>query len=373
MQNKFNINWILALVLGVAICSVLLLSLVPPVSRDALVHHLNVPKLYLENGKIYEIPNMPFSYYPMNLDLLYMIPLYFGNDIIPKFLHFAFALMTAFLIFNYLKRRINKTYALFGAAFFLSLPIIIKLSITAYVDLGLIFFSTASVLLLLKWVERGFRLRYLILSAVFCGLAIGTKLNGLISCFLLTLFVPFLVSRYSTEKKPHFFKTIGFGVLFLLVTLLVFSPWMARNYHWKGNPVYPLYDKWFNPPSPTSMEIEANRAEKKVPIGLFGYRSLQYGETWWQIALLPVRVFFEGEDGRPQFFDGKLNPFLLFLPIFAFWRNREGNPNVRREKKSVPGFFGSVFRLRLFQCCPQNQIFFTDFAAAGHIVGIWPS
>ena len=80
------INWILLGILGVLILAIVILSAVPPVSKDALVHHLAVPKLYLEHGGIYEIPSMPFSYYPMNLNLLYMIPLYFGQDIIPKFM-----------------------------------------------------------------------------------------------------------------------------------------------------------------------------------------------------------------------------------------------------------------------------------------------
>ena len=115
---------ILLLTLIVLIVSIILLACVPPVSKDALVHHLAVPKLYLEHGGIYELSHMPYSYYPMNLDLLYMIPLYFGNDIIPKFIHFIFALLTAWLIFDYLRRRLNRTYALFGAAFFLSLLVL---------------------------------------------------------------------------------------------------------------------------------------------------------------------------------------------------------------------------------------------------------
>ncbi|MCG2778088.1 MAG: hypothetical protein L6406_20645 [Desulfobacterales bacterium] len=139
--------------LGLFIISTVILASVPPVSKDALVHHLAVPELYLKHGGIYEIPSMSFSYYPMNLDLLYLIPLYFGNDIIPKCIHFCFALLTAWLIFGYLKRRLDLSYALFGVLFFLSIPIIVKLSITVYVDLGLIFFSTASLLALIKWIE----------------------------------------------------------------------------------------------------------------------------------------------------------------------------------------------------------------------------
>ena len=77
----------------------------------------------------------------MNLDLLYLIPLYFGNNIIPKYIHFAFALLTGCLIFSYLKKRTGKSlYGFFGALLFISLPIVVKLSITVYVDLGLIFF-----------------------------------------------------------------------------------------------------------------------------------------------------------------------------------------------------------------------------------------
>ncbi|HBZ54809.1 MAG TPA: hypothetical protein DEO88_05340, partial [Syntrophobacteraceae bacterium] len=50
--------------------AILLLAAVPPVDRDALTHHLAVPKLYLQQGGMVEIPWVPFSYYPMNLDLL---------------------------------------------------------------------------------------------------------------------------------------------------------------------------------------------------------------------------------------------------------------------------------------------------------------
>ncbi len=321
--------------------AVVILSCVPPVSRDALVHHLAVPKLYLRHGGMYEIPAMPFSYFPMNLDLLYLIPLYFGNDILPKFIHFAFALLTAWLIFDYLRRRINVTFGLFGAVFFLSIPVVVRLSITVYVDLGLVFFSTAALLLLLKWMEQGFRLRFLILSAVSCGLALGTKYNGLVTCFLLTLFVPFLYSRYSGERSSRFGKAVGWGVLFCLVSLFVFSPWMARDYRWKGNPVYPLYDGWFH--ARDSADKEGGRGHhEKSSIGIFTYRRLMYHETGWQMVLLPVRIFFQGRDGDPRYFDGRLNPFLFLLPLFAFYRSR-GDPSGARNEKKILLAFSALF------------------------------
>ncbi|MDT8380603.1 MAG: hypothetical protein RQ739_17105, partial [Desulfotignum sp.] len=81
MTGRFRTHGLFALVMAAAIGCIVLLASVPPVDRDALTHHLFIPKLYLLHGGIYEIPHIGFSYYPMNLDLLYMIPLAFNNDI----------------------------------------------------------------------------------------------------------------------------------------------------------------------------------------------------------------------------------------------------------------------------------------------------
>lgn len=330
--------------------AIVILAIVPPVSRDALVHHLAVPKLYLKHGGIYEIPFMVFSYYPMNLDMLYLAALRLGNDILPKLIHFSFGLLTAWLVYGYLKKRLSAAYGILGALFFLSIPVIIKLSITVYVDLGLIFFSTGALLLLLRWVNEGFRPKHLILSAVFCGLAMGTKYNGLIVCFLLSLFVAFLFARHGGKGWQGGLKALAYGGLFVAVSLMVFSPWMIRNYHWKKNPIYPLYNSFFNPaPSPRAGTQQAGSVGSGR-VSLFSYREIIYKETWPQIVLLPVRVFFEGRDDDPRYFDGRLNPFLLILPILAFFpRRRNGeSSHLRTERKVLLAFSVLYFCFAFF-------------------------
>ena len=351
-QKPYGITWIdliLLGILGVLIISIVALSCVPPVGKDALVHHLAVPKLFLKHGGFYEIPSMAFSYYPMNIDLLYLIPLYFGQDIIPKFIHFSFALLTAWVIFLYLKYRLNATYAILGVLLFLSIPIIVKLSVTAYVDLGVIFFSTASVLFLFKWMEDKFRLGPLVLSAVSCGLAMGTKYNGLITFLLAALLVPFIYARYSTQGKKGYSKALGYTALFSLLALIVFSPWMIRNYHWKHNPIYPLYQGWFVSKKAASNQVMDKKTQAfQMGRSIFTYRKVIYKEKWWEMALLPIRIFFQGKDGSPQYFDGKLNPFLLILPFFAFFPIREGPEELRREKKILAGFALLYFLFAFF-------------------------
>lgn len=346
-----------AVVLIVAtIISILVLASVPPVSKDALTHHLAVPKLYLDHGGMYEIPSIVFSYFPMNLDLLYIIPLYFGNDIAAKYIHFIFALFTCMLIFSYLRKRLDRMYALLGVITFLSVPIIIKLSITVYVDLGLIFFSTASLMYLLKWADNNFAAHNLLLSAVFCGLALGTKYNGLITLFLLTLFVPFMYLRDKRASGSQL-RAAGYGTVFFLTALLIFSPWMIRNFIWKGNPVYPLYHDLFisrNQPSgpapeATSPANEISQGEDNDygPMGHFAYRSFAFDESGWQIALIPLRVFFQGRDDTPKYFDGVLNPYLFFFALLAFVSIR-GDPSSLKREKTALGAFSILFLLFVF-------------------------
>ena len=352
-KGQYLVRGLLWVALAFLICSIILLSLVPPVSRDELVHHLAVPKLYLSHGGMYEIPFMPFSYYPANLDLLYLVPLYFGNDIVPKHIHFFFALATAWLLFRYLKNRTNAAYALAGVLFFLSIPVVVKLSITAYIDLGIIFFSTASLLWLLKWRESGFKNKFLVTSGVFCGLGLGTKYNGLITLFLLTLFAALLYARHHGGGKGilGLIKPAWHGVFFFLVSLVIFSPWMIRNYSWTKNPIYPLYDQWFNPPirnseSPTSEGSEGEG--KSAGHSIFAYRRVIYGEKGWEMALLPLRVFVEGKDGDPRYFDGRLNPLLLLLPLLAFYGCRGDSLIIGQEKRILIAFVLLFFAFAFF-------------------------
>jgi hypothetical protein len=365
MDNSFNRTGLiitLGSLLAMLVVATIILASVPPVSRDALVHHLAVPKLYLKHGGIYEIPGAQFSYYPMNLDLLYAIPLYFGNDIIAKYMHFGFALLTAYLIWGHLRKRLDSRYALLGVLLFLSLPVIIKLSITAYVDLGLIFFSFAALIFFLKWINNDFELKYLLISAVWCGLCLGTKYNGMIVFFLLSLFIVFIYARSSAAAVKNQLKAIGLGAVFMGIALVLFSPWAIKNYVWTNNPIYPLYNHWFNIPKTEAVDIsEAKALDLAVERsgagiqksgdgwGHFAIRKIIFKEKWWEISLIPIRIFFQGQDDSPKYFDGKLNPLLFFLPIFAFLNIKPESAKLKTEKKILLIFSILFILITLFQ------------------------
>lgn len=348
LQNAF-----LTISLTAVILAILIMGSVPPVSRDALTHHLAVPKRYLQAGEIRELPDIVFSYYPQLLDLIYLVPLVFNNDMAPKYIHFAFGLMTALLVYIYLKKRLGRIYGIIGSLFFLSLPVIVKLSVTVYVDLGLTFFTTAALLGLLEWSGNGFPRKRLIMAAVCCGLAMGTKYNGLLICLILTFFPPLIyLNQYKKEnrnddtKKRHSIRAVSYGAGFFLIAMAVFSPWMVKNFVWKNNPVYPLYDAVFNPP-------QTVEPAEKPRINHFLARKYVYNETGWETLLIPIRIFFQGRDDDPKRFDGRLNPFLLVLPLVAMLFAR--SQLSERTRGEINYLFGFAVLVILFVFLLQDM------------------
>ena len=318
----------LCLVMACALAGILIveviLCLTPPVSRDALIHHLAIPKLWIRHGGFFETPWADFSYFPMNIDLLYLVPLLFGNDRVPAFIHLLFGWGTGYLVYRYLKDQEGKVWGLLGLLIFACTPMVIRLCITAYVDLGMIFFTTASVLSCLRWRdERYENVKWLLLSAVCMGLAAGTKYNALVSWLFLGGAVCFLYAR-DTGKQ---LQAIRCGALFFLVALATVSPWLVKNLVLKGNPIYPLMDNLFafiHGGREAAGFLAAGDADA-WGYNLIRNRMLLYGEEAWQILLLPLRIFFEGRDHSPQHFDGVLSPLFALAIPFAFVGSRKGH------------------------------------------------
>jgi len=323
----------------------IILNLTPPIDRDALIHHLAIPKLWLKNGGFYEMKWNVFSYYPMNVDLLYMITVYFNKDFIAKLIHMGFGIGTALLIYHYLKRKINHVAGLLGILVFLSTPIIVRLSTEAYVDLGLIFFTTASILAFIHYRDGEYKdLKWLFLSSVAMGLALGTKYNALIPWFFLSSAIVFVYSRDTGEQ----WKAIKCGSIFFLISLAVFSPWLIKNYILTGNPLYPLLQGIFSI-TDTSVQEGTRSISGGTYSGIFQTREAMYGENFWETLFIPIRYFFQGQDNNPRFFDGVLNPVLIIFSPVAFM-----NKSFYRDKLFFTAF--AVFFILTATFLDQTRI-----------------
>jgi hypothetical protein len=119
---------------------------------------------------------------------------------------------------------------------------------------------------------------------------------------------------------------------------------MIRNIVWTGNPIYPLYQNIFQKSeqvdpdkhhAPPVDEEEVGAKTEKIKWTPFNIRSIIYGESKWEIATIPIRVFFQGRDDNPKYFDGILGPWLILFPLGLLIRPR----NEKRLLPSVSVFF----------------------------------
>jgi 4-amino-4-deoxy-L-arabinose transferase-like glycosyltransferase len=307
-----------------------ILSLVPPTARDELTHHLTIPRLYAQAGRIIEVPMAPYSYYPMLLDILYTPWIVWGYDSVPKFVHALFGYLTGLLLYAYLSRRMNSIYGLLGFLFWISIPSVLRLSHWAYVDLGITFFTTSALLCLLRWREEKTKGSWLALAGLSAGFAVATKPNGLVALLLLGLLFAW---QLAAEPNRGFRKTISDLALVGVASALPFLPWLAKNWYQTGNPFFPLLGGLFS-----ARAGAGGAGGVHVSVGVFAKRELLYGETWWQIAALPLRIFFAGQDDNPQYFDGMLSPILILLLPWAF-------KGKWREDKNFLFYFAILFFL----------------------------
>lgn len=213
---------------------------------DALWYHLTIPKIYLQEGRIFFLRGGLFYYsaMPKLTEMLYLTSLVFSPaGTLAKIIHFSFGILCSMALFNLSRRYLKTKESLLAVLIFYSTLLVGWESITAYVDLARTFFEILALDLFLEWGNERDRgnpadggaskkdknnLR-LMESAVMLGLAISTKLIAFASLpiFLILILV----------KSKKLLLAIGY-LLFVVFTV---SPWLIFSYINTGNPIYPIF------------------------------------------------------------------------------------------------------------------------------------
>ncbi len=323
------------------------LSLTPLVDRDGTRFHLPFAKLWAENGFMYF--RKYFAYYDLNmlnLNYLYMLVFKFGlSDQFTKIIHASFLLGGGYLVFRYFREKYGFNWAALSFIMYCTIPVNQRLAAEVYVDLGLLFFSTLSIICFIKWFESGLESRkYLLISAIGAGLAFGTKYNAMIFAFFTTLFIGLSTAR---EKKDDKLAIKNMAV-YSGIILICASPWLIRNFINSGNPFFPLFGSIF----PSDIKMPSELIENVG--GEVMNRIINGKDSVFSLFLLPVRVFFEGADHDFLKFDGVLNPLLLLLLPFLFYPGpkRENNSNsyllIMFTVIYLVTLYGNNIRIRYF-------------------------
>ncbi|MFN8391502.1 MAG: hypothetical protein U0136_14535 [Bdellovibrionota bacterium] len=283
-------------------------DMLPILSRDALIYHLAVPKMWLHAGRITEIPWHEWSHFPLALSLGYAGFLDLGLAQLTPLYHATYLILVATVAAGFVHYKYqDEELSLSAALITLSLPICVKLAGEPMADLALAFYFGLTFVLFVVWGEQRGTLRQLAMIGLFLGLALSVKYNSLLAAFLFGLcMLSFLQHWEYPVSRVLTVMAVLYGT-----ALLVFAPWLMKNFHYTGNPLYPFVGSIFG----TSDELPFMGNVKPLEYRLFNYR-----ESWWQVALIPFRMLFTGQDDNPKQFDGLLSPVLLLSIVPVFYR-----------------------------------------------------
>ncbi len=198
-------------------------ALGPELGFDALWYHLTIPRIWLLEGRVFNIPGGYFYYslLPKSLDLIYLSLLPIFGQWGPKILHWGFGLMAAGVTYKIARKWLSPKWSLLAAVTFYSNLAVGWQSITAYIDLGR---TLLEALAFYYFVHRQNDK-----SAIVLGLAITSK-------FLAVGSIPIFLALLFLQKTS--FKNI---FLYGLIAVLIPSPWWIWAYLQTGHPFYPIF------------------------------------------------------------------------------------------------------------------------------------
>lgn len=315
------IAWGLVTAFGLTILPLVLL---PPVSRDAMIHHLYQARLWLEAGRIVRPEWSAFFSYPYLVESFYTLAGGTFGFRVARVISFLGFLATGSVLAGYFLRKNRIRSAVLSLIVLISIPELFRNASWSYSDSFLVFFS------LLAYMELIRKDGNPLLAVVWAGGASCCKYNGILVLASVCILLPF------------FFRNMSVKLIIASICAACFTAawWAVPNILQWGNPVYPFFRSIFGPDLHVSLRGVDYLTDKTFSTSIKGI--LDY-------ILLPVRISLHGEWNNPALFDGASGPLLLGGVILAL-------PLVKNRKRkfalpflyllSALAFSGTSIRVR---------------------------
>lgn len=213
-------------------------ALTPPVAYDELAYHLAVPRLYLQAGRIFYIPYILQSNWPLGMEMVFGLGMITGSAIPAHLFTWGCWLLLWAAVLHWGTRWFGRPAGWTAATILAGTPMMLSLAGVALVEMPLAlvaFLSAAAALDQIEAPKADFR-GYLV-SAFLGGIAATTKLNAA----QVPLIIGLLVLFSETLRQPRSLRRglvtfTGYGLAALAIAL----PWYLKAWLQTGNPVWPF-------------------------------------------------------------------------------------------------------------------------------------
>ena len=275
-------------------------AVAPATHWDVLHYHLGIPRIYAERGELADLDHTWAVHCVRNGEMLYLLGLLVHGQPLPTLINFHFGLLATGLVASLAALVSNRQTGLLAGCIFFAIPLVSYLLAQGLIDLILTACIIAASYALFRWKHEG-DAGWISLFSLFAGLAVGTKLNGLLLVGPLGVFL-LLQSLY---LGPDLRTRLTSCMKAILPGLLVLAPWLLLTGIRTGNPVFPFLNKVFR-----STEWYQNSNTAGADWGGFGL-----GTTWYHGLRLPWDLTFHGERFCEFGWYGTAGILLLGMPF----------------------------------------------------------
>lgn len=301
-------------VFGLVVAFLLLQSLAPPTDWDALVYHLQVPRQFLEVGRIHVPDDNHHVAFVGLLHMLYLPLLAFGSSAGPSILSAFYAILLGCAVLSFCSRFFGRLTGRLGLMTLWGTTSLILVAVTPRVDTTLtLFLFLAHYALLIGLIESSSR-PLLLLAGVLLGFAVGIKYHALAYTAALGPLILLSVYRHGKGSRNSL-RLLG---MFVLLLLLSASPWIAKNALLLDAPFYPALTERKLEPWLADLAGREEMPPSVSPDVFRGYAEARERFNLLDFIAAPGRLTVEPEG--PLYFT---NPILLLtiLAVF-FWRDK---------------------------------------------------
>ena len=304
LRLRINLGKVLFLAAVLALLTPIALApLTPPHYSDEVRYHLPYALHFVEQGAIAPDLHLRYPFFTLNINLLYSFALMVGDEVTTHYMHFMLGLLTALNLYVLARRLGNAAIAFGSVLLFLTLPLVVQLASSAYIDLGLACFVFAAIVCLSRCRNQE-GLPFALCSGFLFGIALGSK-------YLALAYIPIMLGWayfHAKSWRPT--------LLFISVALVVGLPWYLYNAIHTGNPFSPfagqVFGYWPWRPEDTAAQIRQ--------LGKLGF-----GGQPVALLMLPYNLVVNHWS-----FSSPALPLVLVaaFPLFLYipWINRETRP-----------------------------------------------
>ncbi len=263
----------------------------PPIEFDVREYHLQAPKEFFQLGRIEFLPHNVYANMPLGAEMWPLAAMSITGDwwlgaLVGKTVIASLLPFTAAALYVLGVRLGSRTAGIVAAIVYLTFPWMLQVSMFGLIDGAVAFYVALALLVLFgRGDDAEAPIASHVLAGLFAGSAAACKYPA-----LLFVVAP-VVAAIGWNARRQGPKCVARQIaIAMLAAAVVMAPWLLKNWHFTGNPVYPLLDNVFETITRTAETSarwrEAHRPHGFGPITLFDDVRRVLLDSMWQSPIV---------------------------------------------------------------------------------------